>query len=282
MLWATNKPGYRNGESGDKKVGMSARTYEFADSGHRVAILLFDTCALTEIADILTRACVLVSEKGQFADNGGRLNIEILSSRSGFVSCGDWSIPVWAEALDSAAPSDFDMIVVARRPASDKTAELSMVHDWLAQAGPDVEIVEFAAGATQLVGGDPAPNDGARATQRQMPHLSERIETSIQWLHEHYAERVSVADIAQRASMSERNFLRRFKAEVGQTPREYLASIRLESARQLLLYTDLPVDKIARHCGFFNGDHLRKQFLKYFGISPAKYRVTKTVRPTPF
>jgi AraC-like DNA-binding protein len=104
------------------------------------------------------------------------------------------------------------------------------------------------------------------------PLVSERIEAAVQWLNEHYADHISVSEIARRASMSERNFLRRFKAEVGRTPREYLARLRLEGARKLLAETDLPAEKIARHCGLFNGDHLRKLFLKQFGMPPGEYR----------
>jgi transcriptional regulator GlxA family with amidase domain len=39
--------------------------------------------------------------------------------------------------------------------------------------------------------------------------------------------------------------------------------------------TALPVDKIARHCGLFNGDHLRKHFVKQFGMSPVEYRTAR-------
>ncbi|PPK43008.1 helix-turn-helix protein [Trinickia symbiotica] len=279
MLWAVNGAGHRKCEPDNNKVGMTAGIDECSDSNHRVAILICDGCSMTHIVDMLTKACALFTENGQFAEDGCRLNIQILSSRTGFVSCGDWSIPVWAEALESATPSEFEMIVIAQRPAFEKTAELSSVHDWLAQAGPDVKIIELAPDAKKFLAGHPALTEGARPVHHKTPQLSERIEASIQWLNEHYAERISISAIAQRASMSERNFLRRFKAEVGQTPSQYLSSIRLESARQLLLHTNLPVDKIARHCGFFNGDHLRKQFLKYFGISPAKYRATKSERP---
>jgi AraC-like DNA-binding protein len=282
MLWAVNGSGHLKREPDNNKVGMTAGIDECSDSTHSVAILICDTCSMTHIVDMLTKSCALFTENGRFAEHGCRLNIKILSSHSGFVSCGEWSIPVWAEALDSATPSEFEMIVIAQRPAWDKTAELSRVHDWLAQAGPDVKIIELVPGSRKSLAehpAHPAPTDGEQPIHHQTPHFSERIEASIQWLNEHYAERVSVSAIAQRASMSERNFLRRFKAEVGQTPSQYLSSIRLESARQLLLHTNLPVDKIARHCGFFNGDHLRKQFIKYFGISPAKYRGTKSERP---
>ncbi|MEA3117299.1 MAG: hypothetical protein QOI13_569 [Paraburkholderia sp.] len=104
--------------------------------------------------------------------------------------------------------------------------------------------------------------------------LSERIAWSIRWINENSAQPVSVADLARLVSMSERNFLRRFKREIGQTPSEYLMSVRLNLARRLLVEGDLPLDKIARRCGLFNGDHLRKLFHKHFSISPADYRKT--------
>jgi transcriptional regulator GlxA family with amidase domain len=113
------------------------------------------------------------------------------------------------------------------------------------------------------------------AEQPEVRGLSERIETAVQWLKDHYGERVSISGMAKRALMSERNFQRRFRGEVGMTPHEYLSRVRLESARSLLDNTALPMDKIARHCGLFNGDHLRKQFVKRFGITPAEYRSTR-------
>ena len=121
-----------------------------------------------------------------------------------------------------------------------------------------------------------APEEGRDPSQAGMalekPTASERIKATAEWLNENYGGRISISNMAERALMSERNFLRRFRAEIGHTPHEYLSKIRLESARQLLVTTALPVDKIARHCGLFNGDHLRKHFLKRFGMSPAEYR----------
>lgn len=104
--------------------------------------------------------------------------------------------------------------------------------------------------------------------------LSERIAWSVRWIHENGDNPVSVAGLARHVSMSERNFLRRFKREIGQTPSEYLMGVRLNLARRLLADTDLPLDKIARRSGLFNGDHLRKLFQKHFLMSPADYRRT--------
>jgi len=82
-----------------------------------------------------------------------------------------------------------------------------------------------------------------------------------------------VADAARVAAMSERNFLRRFKAQVGLTPSEYLLRARLDASCMLLSATDLPVDKIARRCGTWSGDGLAKIFRKRLSISPTQYRL---------
>jgi AraC-like DNA-binding protein len=128
----------------------------------------------------------------------------------------------------------------------------------------------------------PVPRRGGGSSSlRGTAALSERIEASLLWIKSNHAGSVSIAELARRVSMSERNFLRRFKAEVGQTPRDYLARVRLENAQMLLVQTDLPVDKIARRCGLFNGDHLRRYFLKYLSVSPVDYRtLARDLPPT--
>ncbi|WP_082722433.1 GlxA family transcriptional regulator [Burkholderia mayonis] len=121
--------------------------------------------------------------------------------------------------------------------------------------------------------------DTAERSSNEKRILSERIAWSVRWIHENSDHSISVAALARHASMSERNFLRRFKREIGLTPSEYLTSVRLNLARRLLVDADLPLDKIARRCGLFNGDHLRKLFQKHFSMSPADYR--RTTRSVP-
>ena len=111
------------------------------------------------------------------------------------------------------------------------------------------------------------------AAPQKATALSERIEAAVLWIKSNHAGSVSVSELARRVSMSERNFLRRFKSEIGQTPHEYLARVRLENAQLLLVQTDLPIDKIARRCGLLNGDHLRKYFVKYLSVTPVEYRM---------
>jgi transcriptional regulator GlxA family with amidase domain len=102
--------------------------------------------------------------------------------------------------------------------------------------------------------------------------LSDRIKSSVRWMHENCSRSISVSDVARQVLMSERNFLRWFKRETGRTPGEYLTKIRLDLAQRLLAEADLPAEKIARRCGLVNGDHLRKLFQRHLSISPADYR----------
>lgn len=101
-----------------------------------------------------------------------------------------------------------------------------------------------------------------------------------QWLRDHCVEPVSISAIAAKFSMSERNFLRRFRRELGMKPSEFLSRIRLARAADLLINTDLPVDKVARRTGFRRGDQLTRLFRSYLSMAPSEYRQAwKCLRP---
>lgn len=103
--------------------------------------------------------------------------------------------------------------------------------------------------------------------------VRQKIDAAARWIRENYVRPITIADAARVAAMSERNFLRRFKAQIGLTPSEYLLRARLDASCMLLAATDLPVDKIARRCGAGSGDGLAKIFRKRLSISPTEYRL---------
>ncbi len=100
----------------------------------------------------------------------------------------------------------------------------------------------------------------------------DKIRESMRWIKENYGNEITVAEAAKMATMSVRNYLRRFKDESGMTPLEYLMRLRFEAICGMLIQTDLPVDKIARRCGMGNGDRLGRLFRKRYGVSPTEYR----------
>jgi transcriptional regulator GlxA family with amidase domain len=110
---------------------------------------------------------------------------------------------------------------------------------------------------------------------------SESIRTAAHHLRVNSANRISIADAAQAAAMSERNFLRRFKQEIGVTPTEFVLRVRLEKACCMLVESDLPADKVARRTGFGSGDRLAKLFRQHLAMSPTEYRAAVRARMEP-
>jgi transcriptional regulator GlxA family with amidase domain len=115
----------------------------------------------------------------------------------------------------------------------------------------------------------------ASVTRSAAPQVSEKIMASARWLEANVDRAISIDDAAQVAAMSERNFLRRFKIEIGMTPSDYLLRVRLNMSCRMLVESRLPIDKIARRCGIGSGGQLAKLFRKYLKTTPSEYRLHK-------
>ncbi|OBF26481.1 AraC family transcriptional regulator [Mycobacterium sp. ACS1612] len=107
-------------------------------------------------------------------------------------------------------------------------------------------------------------------------NIAERTELDdvLAWI-EHEAHRdLSLRDIADRAAMSIRTLNRRFQAETGQTPMQWVTGVRIRHAQQLLESTTYGVEKIGRDVGFTSPANFREQFRRLTGVSPQSYRST--------
>jgi AraC family transcriptional activator FtrA len=85
-------------------------------------------------------------------------------------------------------------------------------------------------------------------------------------------ERWRIAELARLAAMSERTFMRRFRAATGLSPADWVTRARVDAARELLESTSLSIDQIAERCGLGTPTTLRHHFRKKVGVSPAQYR----------
>ena len=92
------------------------------------------------------------------------------------------------------------------------------------------------------------------------------------WLHETDAKEVVLAELAQRAGMEERTFLRRFRAATGMTTTEYSQRLRVGRAREMLQSTRLPIDRVAWNVGYVDPGAFRKVFTRIVGLTPGEYR----------
>lgn len=78
--------------------------------------------------------------------------------------------------------------------------------------------------------------------------------------------------LAERAHLSRRGFVRRFREATGSTPAKWVLDQRLDRARELLETTSWGVDRIASHCGFGSEVTLRQNFNARYATTPGRYR----------
>ena len=101
------------------------------------------------------------------------------------------------------------------------------------------------------------------------------------WIADNLDADLRVESLAERASMSPRNFARFFRRETGMTPAAYVEVLRVERARQLLEEASDPVELVAAQCGFGTPETMRRAFARRVGSSPAEYRSRFRRNPTP-
>ena len=82
----------------------------------------------------------------------------------------------------------------------------------------------------------------------------------------------SVADLAERAAISERHLTRVFASEMGITPGRFVERVRVECARDLLEATQLKLSVIADRSGFGSVETMRRAFLRITGVGPGEHR----------
>jgi transcriptional regulator GlxA family with amidase domain len=118
--------------------------------------------------------------------------------------------------------------------------------------------------------------DGGQAqyVERPLPAGGRGLAPTRAWMEERLAESLTVDAMAREAGYSPRSFARRFRAETGTTPLQWLISRRVAEAQRLLEETSLSVDEIAARCGFGGAVALRQHFARVVGTSPTAYRRT--------
>ncbi|MFJ8436769.1 GlxA family transcriptional regulator [Kitasatospora sp. NPDC094019] len=94
------------------------------------------------------------------------------------------------------------------------------------------------------------------------------------WMLDNLALRQSVDELARRAHMSRRTFIRRFRQETDSSPMAWLTAARLDRARELLETTPTPVEQVARLSGLGSPAAFRAAFHRHLGTSPTEYRAT--------
>ena len=94
----------------------------------------------------------------------------------------------------------------------------------------------------------------------------------IRRLHDRLDGNWTVQSMAEEAGLCERRFRDVFRGHTGRTPKKFYDDLRLEQARQMLLFTADPIAAIATDLGFSSPFHLSKAYRKKFGHPPSHER----------
>ncbi|WP_083467680.1 transcriptional regulator FtrA [Methylobacterium tarhaniae] len=91
----------------------------------------------------------------------------------------------------------------------------------------------------------------------------------------------TIAGLAKRFHMCERNFLRRFKQVTGLSPAQWITRERIQTAQDMLRNSDYAIDDIAMLCGFGNAALMRHHFRLQLDATPRAFRVPQDRDPVP-
>lgn len=105
-------------------------------------------------------------------------------------------------------------------------------------------------------------------TPAGQPALSHTLD----WARERLGTPLSVADLARHAHLSVTTLHRRFRAEAGVTPLQWLNAERVDLARRLIEQGVEPLDLVAHRSGLGTTANLRAQMRRRTGLSPSQYR----------
>lgn len=101
---------------------------------------------------------------------------------------------------------------------------------------------------------------------------SQTVERVIQAMHQHIAEPLSLDEMAEIACLSPFHFARIFRTITGTPPGEFLAALRLDAAKRLLLTTSLNVTDVCFDLGYASLGTFTNRFKQLIGLSPLQFR----------
>jgi transcriptional regulator GlxA family with amidase domain len=101
---------------------------------------------------------------------------------------------------------------------------------------------------------------------------SDRVQSALAYAKRNLSSPLTVAQLAEAAHLSPRQFSRAFRAETGQSPAKAVEKLRVETARLMLEQSRHPLGVIARQTGFADRDRMRRAFLRVFGQLPQVIR----------
>jgi AraC-like DNA-binding protein len=112
---------------------------------------------------------------------------------------------------------------------------------------------------------------GPRVAQIGQPKSGvQRVGDAVCWIREHFAQPITVEEMAAAAQMSASSFHERFKAVTSLSPLQYQKVLRLHEARRLLLFQRMDVNEACHRVGYLSPSQFSREYARFFGSAPTK------------
>ena len=114
--------------------------------------------------------------------------------------------------------------------------------------------------------------DGGEEERIEMPSPDRMIDNVIADIREHYTEDISLTSLAEKYNVSTGHMSKLIKDCLDMNFSDYVASLRIQRAKELLTDDSISIQEIAEIVGYNDYFYFTKVFKKVEGISPSKYR----------
>ena len=105
--------------------------------------------------------------------------------------------------------------------------------------------------------------------------FGQTLQRAIEYMTDHWNEKISVAELAKKCCVSESTVYHLFQKELGQTPIQFLNSIKINVAIEHLENSNYSISTISALTGFASENHFRKVFAALTGTTPLKFRKSR-------
>jgi AraC-like DNA-binding protein len=113
----------------------------------------------------------------------------------------------------------------------------------------------------------------SEAVRRPVPARRHRsVQRAVEYMHKHYREALSLQAVSRVAGFAPNYFSALFKQREGMTFERYIRQLRIERAKQLLVSTDLDMQRVAQLSGFGTRQYLARMFRRVLGATPVEFR----------
>jgi AraC family transcriptional regulator len=110
------------------------------------------------------------------------------------------------------------------------------------------------------------------AGRSHKPLIKWRLKRTLAYIEEHYAESITLGELAHAAGQSRMYFASQFRAATGYKPHEYVVRFRINRAMEFLAHSDQKIVGIAALVGFQSQAHFTTLFKRYVGMPPSEWR----------